>query len=98
MARLKHGKDGTDRHALQNSNCAEGIVVIDPTGGEARPGLKRTTATMRSGHKRHDPRQAFVPITSQEWLAGTGIEPPSRDFRGRGGFAVCCPRGHARDG
>ena len=35
-------------------------------------------------------------LTSQKWRAGPGVEPPSRDFRGRGGFAVCCPQGDAR--
>lgn len=39
------------------------------------------------------PAQASARITSQKWRAGPGIEPSSRDFRGRGGFAVCCPQG-----
>lgn len=51
---------------------------------------------MRSGDGWHDPRQAPAWITPQKWRTGPGIEPTLRDFRGRGGFAVCCPQGEAR--
>ncbi|TIU15587.1 MAG: hypothetical protein E5W40_02925 [Mesorhizobium sp.] len=40
-------------------------------------------------------RQAPARITSQKWQVGPGIETPSRDFRGRGGF-VCRPQGEVR--
>lgn len=50
---------------------------------------------MRSGDGLHDP-PAPARITSQKWRAGPGIEPTLRDFRGHGGFAVCCPQGEAR--
>lgn len=51
---------------------------------------------MRSRDGWHDTRRAPVRITSQKWRAAPGIEPPLRDFRGHGGFAVCCPQGQAR--
>lgn len=51
---------------------------------------------MRSRDGWHDPRRAPARITPQKWRAGPGIEPPLRDFRGHGGFAVCCPQGEAR--
>lgn len=51
---------------------------------------------MRSGDGWHDPRQAPARITPQKWRTGPGIEPTLRDFRGRGGFAVCCPQAEAR--
>jgi hypothetical protein len=44
-----------------------------------------------SGTGWHGLRQA-----PPKWQAGPGTETPSRDFRGRGGFAVCRPQGEVR--